>query len=537
METRANYIAVGFFTLVALVAALAVVFWFGRYNETDNLVPIEVRIQGSVSGLAKGSLVQFNGIDVGRVEGLRLDYDDPRFVVVDAKVNSSTPIRTDTRATIGIRGLSGGAFIQLEGGTPDAQKLLGSEVQPGTIPQIEGDPAALADLLDRINGIANRTERIMSSLERVVENSESSINTTVKNIETFSTALASNSDGLEKFMNSAGEIAKSLDGLSGKLSGTISRAEEILQAVDPKTVGNTLENVAQFSNTLADQRAEIASIVKSVATTVQQLSVATQSLNSTLTKVDGVIDGVSPQQISRIFKDLESATKRANEIAISVDPRTVQQTLDDLSQTASNARGIVSAIDKSAINSLITDLNAASKNVTTLLAALDAGKINTAVEDISGAAKGAKSVIDDVSKVTSKFSTREDDINKIITDASELTARLNQTSKKIDEAASRVNTLLGSGAGDGLVADARETLATFRQAAQSLDRQIGSIGRGITKFTDRGLRDTQTLINNAGQSLNRIDRVIRNLERNPSSIITGAGGSRIRETGSQRPRR
>lgn len=537
METRANYIAVGFFTLVALIAALAVVFWFGRFNENDNAVPIEIRIQGSVSGLAKGSLVQFNGIDVGRVESLRLDPNDPRFVVVAASVNQNTPLRADTRATIGIRGLSGGAFIQLEGGTPTATKLLGAEASSDGIPQLIGDPAALADLLDRVNSIANRTERIMASMERVVENSEGSINTTVKNIETFSTALANNSDGLKQFMGSAGEIAKSLDGLSGKLSGTISRAEEILLAVDPKKVGTTISNVESFSNTLAEQRAEISSIVKSVNTTVDQLAVATQTLNNTLTKVNGVVDGISPEQITRVINDLEATSKRANEIVISIDPKTVQQTMNDISQTASNARGIVSAIDKTAVNSLIADINSASKNVTTLLAALDAGKINTAVEDISGAAKGAKTIIDDVSKVTSNFSTREDDINQIITDASELTAQLNKTSKKIDEAATRVNSLLGSGAGDGLVVEVNETLATFRQAAQSLDRQIGSIGRGINKFTDRGLRDTQTLINNAGQSLNRIDRVIRNLERNPSSIITGAGGSRIRETGSKRPRR
>jgi phospholipid/cholesterol/gamma-HCH transport system substrate-binding protein len=535
METRANYIAVGFFTLVALIAAFAVVFWFGRFSDNEDLVPLEVRIQGSVSGLAKGSLVQFNGIDVGRVDSLRLDPTDPRFVIVVTNVHETTPVRSDTRATIGIRGLSGGAFIQLEGGTPTAAKLLESD--GGKTPQLMGDPAALADLLDRVNSIANRTERIMASMERVVENSENSINKTVKNIETFSNALSENSDGLEKFMGSAGEIAKSLDGLSGKLSGAISRAEAILQSVDPAKVGNTIANVESFSNTLAEQRTEIANIVKSVNTTVAQLAAVSQSMNTTLTKVNGVVDGVSGEQVSKIVNELESTAKRANELVIAIDSKTVQQTLDDLSHTASNARQIVAAVDKSAINSLIKDLNAASKNVTTLVAALDAGKINTAVDDISGAAKGAKTVIDDVAKVTSSFGSREEEINQIITNASELTSQLNRTSKKIDEAASRVNALLGSGAGDGLVSDARETLATFRQAAQSLNRQIATIGQGINKFTDRGLRDTQTLINNASQSLNRIDRVIRNLERNPSSIITGSGGSRIRETGAQRPRR
>ena len=126
METRANYIAVGFFTLMAIIVVFAVIYWFGRYGEDDNLVPIDIRIQGSVSGLGPASLVQFNGIDVGRVEGLSLDHADPKIVIVRALINKATPVREDTKATIGVRGLSGGAFVQLEGGGAESASLLGA---------------------------------------------------------------------------------------------------------------------------------------------------------------------------------------------------------------------------------------------------------------------------------------------------------------------------------------------------------------------------------------------------------------------------
>ena len=92
METRANYIAVGFFTLTAIVVVFAVIYWFGRYGEDDNLVPIDIRIQGSVSGLGPASTVQFNGIDVGRVDGLSLDTADPRYVIVHALISNATPV-------------------------------------------------------------------------------------------------------------------------------------------------------------------------------------------------------------------------------------------------------------------------------------------------------------------------------------------------------------------------------------------------------------------------------------------------------------
>ena len=81
METRANYIAVGLMTLVAIVAAFFFIYWAGNYEGGDDRRALNVRIVGSVSGLAVGSAVQFNGIDVGRVTALGLDQSDPRFVI------------------------------------------------------------------------------------------------------------------------------------------------------------------------------------------------------------------------------------------------------------------------------------------------------------------------------------------------------------------------------------------------------------------------------------------------------------------------
>ena len=102
METRANYVAVGLFTLVALLAAFVFVYWVGRFDRGEDLIALDVRIKGSVSGLTTSSNELFNGIRVGRVTGLSLDRDDPRFVIVNTEINSQTPVRADTRAT-GVR--------------------------------------------------------------------------------------------------------------------------------------------------------------------------------------------------------------------------------------------------------------------------------------------------------------------------------------------------------------------------------------------------------------------------------------------------
>ncbi|MEE9313746.1 MAG: MlaD family protein [Rhizobiaceae bacterium] len=537
METRANYIAVGFFTLAAIVATFVLVFWFGRYGDTDNLVPVDVRIQGSVSGLGPGSLVQFNGINVGRVKGISLDVDQPQFVVVHTEVNSATPIRSDTRATIGIRGLSGGAFIQLEGGSPSAPGLLQAGNAGGAVPQITGDPAALADLLTRINGIALRTENVMNTLESFVQTNEPVVTRTLSNAETFSDALAQNSDGVKKFMDSAGNVAITLERLSGQLDGSLTKVEGILAAVDPKKIASTVDNVESFTKSLADQKEQIATLVETVAKTATQLNDFSEKLSVTMGKVDKVVAAVDPALVSSALANIDKSAGRAEKVLAAIDETKIGKTLDDIQATVSSARGLVEGIDQVAVRTLIIDMAAASKSVSTLLAAVDADRVNAAVENISNAAKGAQGIVDDVKKVTSKFGNRSDDIDQMISDATQLAARLNTSSKKIDSVVSKIDNLLGSGASNGLVADARKTLAEFRRTARNLDISIAEVSRGITSFTKRGLGDTQGLIQDARQSINRIDRVIRNIERNPSSLISGAGGSRVRETGKRRPRR
>ena len=65
METRANYVIVGIFTLVAILAAFAFVYWTAAIGDRGETAVLRVRIPGSASGLGRGSLVLFNGVKVG----------------------------------------------------------------------------------------------------------------------------------------------------------------------------------------------------------------------------------------------------------------------------------------------------------------------------------------------------------------------------------------------------------------------------------------------------------------------------------------
>jgi phospholipid/cholesterol/gamma-HCH transport system substrate-binding protein len=617
METRANYIAVGIFTLLAMLAAGILVYWISGYSNRDQLVPLDVRIEGSVSGLGPGSVVQFNGITVGRVTDLSLDTSDPSFVVVHTEVDANTPVREDTRANVGLRGLSGGAFIALEGGSADKPALLveAQNSDDDTVPRIQGAPSAFSDLIVRVNSIASQVERTMTVLQAFVNENESRLTDTFENIENFTGALAGNSADIGRFMESAGDVANALEGISGKMDGTITQVEAIVLAIEPDKVRQVVDGAANLANTVSNQEDAIAEMLQqakraaervdkmtveldetakrinaivaavepdSVASAVNNVDQAAGQINNVLSRVDAaqvgsavsdvaalagearqVVSAVDHEQVSSLIQNLSEASARLNtlsgavtseqvasltsnidtaarearEVLAAVDEEAVSQTISDVSAAARRARQFVSELDPALIRQLITDLSQASASVSRVVSAIDADRLNRAVDNISETAEGANRVVKDVENVTSQFRDRGPDVQKIIDDAVALTERLNKTSEKVDGLVSQAQGLLGAGANEGVMTDIRATLAEFRRSARVISTEISRVSASVSGFTQRGLGDTQGLIRDARQSLDRIDRVIRNIEDNPAALISGAGGSRVPETKGGRPRR
>jgi phospholipid/cholesterol/gamma-HCH transport system substrate-binding protein len=106
METRANYVIVGIFTLVAIVAAFAFVYWTSAIGDRGETATLRVRIPGSASGLGRGSAVLFNGVKVGDVRRVYIDVLNPTVAIADAEIDRLTPITKSTQADIGIAGLN-----------------------------------------------------------------------------------------------------------------------------------------------------------------------------------------------------------------------------------------------------------------------------------------------------------------------------------------------------------------------------------------------------------------------------------------------
>ena len=115
METKANYVLIGAFTIVVSLFLLLFALWAAKYSSEKSWQEYMVVFNEPVTGLSEGSSVQYNGISVGTVQKLSLAPDDPRRVRALLRLQARAPVKTDTRAKMSMTGITGSPIIQLTG--------------------------------------------------------------------------------------------------------------------------------------------------------------------------------------------------------------------------------------------------------------------------------------------------------------------------------------------------------------------------------------------------------------------------------------
>jgi phospholipid/cholesterol/gamma-HCH transport system substrate-binding protein len=166
METDKHYFFEGLFIIVFSVAAAIFAVWLGSTGRHDDVV-YRIHFPDSVSGLAVGDPVKFRGIDVGTVKSMIIDPDNSRLVLVDVRLRKETPVKTDTRASLAMKGITGVVFIELSGGDPAAKTLLAVTPQD-TVPEIPSEQTGLKAMLDNLPKVVEKFSSLEDQVKKVV---------------------------------------------------------------------------------------------------------------------------------------------------------------------------------------------------------------------------------------------------------------------------------------------------------------------------------------------------------------------------------
>ena len=246
MERDARYAAVAAFALLAVAATIAFVIWYSGRSDRREYVRYEVYFDGSVSGLSRGSPVRYLGVDVGRVVKLSLDRDRPGRVRVITEVDSLAPVSGSTEARLGLLGLTGLLYIDLQENPArdKATPFVQGQTHP-VIPSRKGDIEAflsrLPDVVTRMAGIAERLETLLEP----------------RNIEAVSESLANlqaASRDLPKVTHEGARLAEQLAAASAEVTALAASLRAAADRGGPQleaTLVGMKDAVTRLSNTSA----------------------------------------------------------------------------------------------------------------------------------------------------------------------------------------------------------------------------------------------------------------------------------------------
>jgi phospholipid/cholesterol/gamma-HCH transport system substrate-binding protein len=166
METDKRYFFEGLFILSFAVAAAFFAMWLGSPGRHDDVL-YRIHFPDSVSGLTVGDPVKFRGVDAGTVKSIRLDPDNARLVLVDLRLRKETPVMTDTRASLEMKGITGVVVIELNGGDPAAKTLL-AVTPPDQVPEIPSEKTGLKAMLDNLPKLVEKFSSLEDQVKKVV---------------------------------------------------------------------------------------------------------------------------------------------------------------------------------------------------------------------------------------------------------------------------------------------------------------------------------------------------------------------------------
>jgi phospholipid/cholesterol/gamma-HCH transport system substrate-binding protein len=243
--------------------------------------------------------VRYNGVQIGRVDEIRIAPSNVEQVRVTIEVDGTVEIKEDAVASLELQGVTGYAFVQITGGSQQAQALARKDGQRYPViasrpSRIEKVIAGAPELLDRTIVIADRLADVLN------EKNRAALGESIENLRLAMKALGWHSQDIESTLvdmsaamrelrqttASANELMKGLNDTFGPKSGLGDRLDSTLANLDQltKRLGDTAGKIdavvqenrpalkefsqrglGELSQLMADSRALVASLTRLTA--------------------------------------------------------------------------------------------------------------------------------------------------------------------------------------------------------------------------------------------------------------------------------
>jgi phospholipid/cholesterol/gamma-HCH transport system substrate-binding protein len=301
METKVNYAIVGIFVIVLGSALVAGILWIASGGSLQTKYDLYQAIEEeSVAGLSINAPVKYNGVDVGKVKRIVLDQNNPQRVHLLLAIERGTPIKEDTVAVLKIQGLTGIAYMELDGGAMAAPPL---RAKPGqAYPEIRTKPSLSARLETILSNVLSKLDSTTNNINAILsDDNRRAVSSALADIATFTHTLAARTETLDAAIADAARTMKNTAQISARVGPTLDRIDESAKAIErmgdniavaSTSAGKTIDSVGgelqRFTGDALPELQRMMAELQVLAASLRRLSEQTERNPSSL------IFGTSP---------------------------------------------------------------------------------------------------------------------------------------------------------------------------------------------------------------------------------------------------
>lgn len=378
METRANYILIGAFTLAGILGAFGFFLWLAKFEVSRQYAYYDVLFD-NVSGLSAAGGVSYSGLPVGQVISLQLDDDDPSKVRVKLEVDADIPVTEDTIAQLQSLGVTGVSYVELTGGSASGTRLPQNSV-------IKSKRSAIQSLFEGAPKVLDEAVTLLENLNAVVDDkNRKSVSDILNNVASASGRLDKTLSDFEGLSSDLGGAAKKLADFTNQLDPLIEKAETTLT-----TGTDTLESIktasASATATLDSAKTAIDNtdrvIQQDIRPLIERATTLAENLNGLSGEADVALATISEtflnanETLGSITGAMETAkgtltsAERAFDSANKVINEDVGAVMDDIRTAANEVSSTVKNVTER-LDEISTDILSASQSASELLGTID----------------------------------------------------------------------------------------------------------------------------------------------------------------------
>ncbi|CTQ33067.1 MlaD family protein [Jannaschia rubra] len=561
METRANFILIGAFTLAGIIGTLLFFVWLASV-QIDRQYESYGILFDDVSGLDASGNVSFNGISVGRVIALRISEDDGSKVLATIEVDASTPVREDTVAQLSSQGVTGVAYVSLSNSRAEAPPLTAPEGELPIIPSRRSTVQALVedapDLISEATNLLTRFQEIagpenqtyvtnilrnldaasggleqaltdFSEISNTVGEATAQIGDFTNRLDTIGEAVETTLGNADETLNSA---TSAFDAAETTMNASLSaidsageafrQAETIMRDQVPGIVTRISETTDTLNAAVTDLSAQAGSTLGGFEQTADLLNARLAELETTLAEADAAFAAVTEASDSfDTLVDVDGtefiAEARAVLTEISSAVATIETVIDeDVPVVVADIRSAV-ATASAAVERVATDLTDAT------------GQLDPLAIDARAALTSATQVFDRATQTLNRLEGSLDVADGALVSAQSafdgatdvLSTDLGPAMNDIRSAAGRIETAAGQVSDDlpAITSDLRSLIARADDVVAQVQSSVAGAAPGLQNFTNNSLPELGRLANEARGLVQSLNQLVRRVERDPARFL------------------